>query len=315
MHHGTLRATPRRASGGFRGSRRHRSFVGVNAGGNAGDGREEEAFEVVKYGLGKGSTAYYPRGGRPVSSSSIGVPRLDTDPSTRYEDGVLDKLAIALFNAKLESAVNEGTPGQSSSSAAVTSPPLPAGGFPRLVALADRIAESNRSPIAQRQVVLNTLLGLIPGFVRRLFKILIKPATWVDKMNAIITVEAFAWLVGPCEIVPRETDGVMAAVKLRKCRYLEQCGCTASCVNFCKRPTEGFFREAFGVDAHLAPNHEDGSCIMTFGVAAPVPDPAFDKSCYASCSKAATCSALGEAGNGVGAREEDAPPCHRLGEE
>ena len=40
--------------------------------------------------------------------------------------------------------------------------------------------------------------------------------------------------MGPCKIVPREGDGEMAAVELRKCRYLEQSGCTASCVNFCK---------------------------------------------------------------------------------
>lgn len=160
-------------------------------------------------------------------------------------------------------------------------------------------------------------------------------------MNAVVTVEAFAWLVGPCEVVPREGDGELAAVKLRKCRYLEQCGCTSSCVNFCKRPTEAFFREAFGVDAHLAPNHEDGSCVMTFGVAAPAPDPAFDQPCYASCAKSATCAVgaaasvnahtaagpgaaggpAGLAGTGEGAgggrdgEEKEKPrPCHRLGE-
>ena len=64
------------------------------------------------------------------------------------------------------------------------------------------------------------------------------------------TLEAFAWLVGPCEIVPRETDGELAAVKLRKCRYLEQCGCTASCVNFCKRPTEAGMKLFFCVHSH-----------------------------------------------------------------
>jgi hypothetical protein len=101
----------------------------------------------------------------------------------------------------------------------------------------------------------------------------------------------------------------MAAVKLRKCRYLEQCGCTASCANFCKRPTEGFFREAFGVDAHLEPNHEDGSCVMTFGREAPTPDPAFAQPCYASCSKAASCDA---AAAKVGLMPK---PCHRLGDE
>ena len=130
----------------------------------------------------------------------------------------------------------------------------------------------------------------------------------MDKMNALITVNAFAWLVGPCEIVPRDDDGELAAVKLRKCRYLEQCGCTASCANFCKRPTEGFFREAFGVDAHLAPNHEDGSCVMTFGRKPPeFNDPAFSQPCYSSCAKAAACDPTTRGGLYP-------KPCHRLGD-
>jgi len=275
--------------------------------------------EVVRYGLNRGSTAFFPRRNGAAPSSAAVAPdgsvvRRDTDPSTTYTDGFLDTLAIALFNWKLEGALNSsngkgggGAQGASGKQTPLPTvlPPLPPGGFPRLVALADRIAVG-RTPSASRQVVLATLLGLIPGVVRSLFKVLIKPAPWVDRMNANITVEAFAWLVGPCEVVPRETDGEMAAVKLRKCRYLEQCGCTASCVNFCKRPTEAFFREAFGVDAHLAPNHEDGTCMMTFGVKPPVPDPAFEQACYAGCSKAAACA--------VGAGEERAP-CHRLGEQ
>ena len=31
---------------------------------------------------------------------------------------------------------------------------------------------------------------------------------------------------------------------------------------FCKVPTQRFFKEAFGVDARLDPNHEDGSCLI-----------------------------------------------------
>jgi hypothetical protein len=78
---------------------------------------------------------------------------------------------------------------------------------------------------------------------------------------------------------------------------------------------EAFFREAFGVDAHLAPYHEDGSCVMSFGVAPPVPDLAFGQACYASCDKAATCAAAGAGVGGGGGVVEDAPPCHRLGEQ
>jgi beta-carotene isomerase len=143
-------------------------------------------------------------------------------------------------------------------------------------------------------------LSLIPSIIRKVFKALIKPARWVDEMNAVVTREAFAWLVGPCEVVPRDRDGVYASVKLKKCRYLEQSGpCTASCTNFCKIPTQRFFKEAFGVDARLDPNHEDGSCMMTFGVAPDVDDRAFAAPCYATCGKAKC--------------DENKSPCHRLG--
>jgi len=220
----------------------------------------------------------YPRGTTAAATTTVGFEdggaprRRDTDASTTY--GVLDKLAVFLFNWKLETALNNDA---GDSSAAATPPPLPPSGCPRLVALADRIALS-RPPAAQLVVVLGTLLGLIPGVVRTLFKMLIKPADlvgrcklkpvetrvesawfqrlklkydtpvsefafkfklrrykWVDKMKAVITVEAFAWLVGPCEVVPRDTDGVMAAVKLRKCRYLEQCGCTVGPARYCSQ--------------------------------------------------------------------------------
>jgi hypothetical protein len=63
-------------------------------------------------------------------------------------------------------------------------------------------------------------------------------------------------------------------------------------------PTQAFFREAFGVDAHLAPDHSDGSCVMTFGAKPPSPDPAFEAPCYASCATAkmggCACHRLGE---------------------
>ena len=270
----------------------------------------DDDVEVVRYGLGGGSVATYPRAVAGGEDANAAIPstsdrretqtRSSTEPTTRYEDGPLDALAIALFNSKLLAAVETASDGRGSRAlSAEEKNALPNAGFDRLVALADCIGASGRSPKEQRAVVLDTLLGLIPAPVRFLFKILIKPSTWVDAMNARITVLAFAWLVGPCEIVPRETDGALAAVRLRKCRYLEQCGCVGSCVNFCKRPTEAFFREAFGVDAHLAPNHSDGSCVMTFGAPPPSEDPAFQEPCYASCGggggTCGACPKIGEA--------------------
>ena len=66
--------------------------------------------------------------------------RSSTEPTTRYEDGPLDALAIALFNRKLLAAVENGAP-----LAAEDKNALPRSGFDRLVALADRIGGSGRS--------------------------------------------------------------------------------------------------------------------------------------------------------------------------
>lgn len=239
--------------------------------------------EVVRFGIGRGSSATYSPS---ATTNKDGV----IDPrSTTYADGALDALAISLFNAKLAAVVGE----EASASANEKR------GFERLVALADALADG-RTVVEQRAAVTRALLSIIPAPVRFLFKKMIKPAPWVDEMNAYITREAFAWLVGPCEVMPRESDGVMAQVKLRKCRYLEQSGCSASCANFCKIPTQRFFKEAFGVDARLDPNHEDGSCVMTFGVKPDINDAAFAAPCYNSCAK------------GCGTRDA---PCHRLGEQ
>jgi hypothetical protein len=235
----------------------------------------------IKFGIGRGSRATY--------DDANGGP-------TTYVDGPLDVLAISLFNAKLAAVVNAKDSDEDGLDSKTAT------GFDRLVALADRVGDG-RSVDEQRTAVTDALLSIIPAPVRYLFKKLIKPSNWVDEMNAVVTREAFAWLVGPCEITPRESDGVMASVRLRKCRYLEQCGCTASCTNFCKIPTQRFFKEAFGVDATLAPNHEDGSCVMTFGVAPDANDPAFSAPCYATCKKASAASC------------ESGQPCHRLGEQ
>ena len=104
---------------------------------------------AVRYGLLNGSVAYYPRSDA-SSPSSPSARRRDTAPTTRYDDGPLDAAAIALFNAKLRAAVEDDADGFGAPLAASTSasalPPLPPGGFPLLVALADRIARSGRPP-------------------------------------------------------------------------------------------------------------------------------------------------------------------------
>lgn len=52
-------------------------------------------------------------------------------------------------------------------------------------------------------------LFIIFVFVWFLFKKMIKSASWVDEMNAYIIREVFVWFVGLCEVMLRESDGVM----------------------------------------------------------------------------------------------------------
>ena len=80
---------------------------------------------------------------------------------------------------------------------------------------------------------------------------------------------------------------------------------------YLSRPTESFFLQAFGVDAHLAPNHEDGSCLMTFGEPAPVDDPAFQEPCYVTCVNAKDTGSRGDSGKDTSGGS--CGPCPKLG--
>jgi hypothetical protein len=86
-------------------------------------------LEVARFGLARGSAAWYPRGTTAAATTTVrygdggAMRRRDTDAST----GVLDKLAVFTFNWKLETALNDDA---GDSSAAATPPPLPPGGFP-----------------------------------------------------------------------------------------------------------------------------------------------------------------------------------------
>ena len=49
-------------------------------------------------------------------------------------------------------------------------------------------------------------------------------------------------------------------VLVQRCRYLEQSGCAAVCVNSCKVPTQEFFATKMGIPLTMTPNYEDFSC-------------------------------------------------------
>ena len=55
-------------------------------------------------------------------------------------------------------------------------------------------------------------------------------------------------MVGPMEVMETDENDIgqtMASrVHIKKCRWLQESGCTAMCVNMCKAAAAGFFRPA-----------------------------------------------------------------------
>lgn len=127
----------------------------------------------------------------------------------------------------------------------------------------------------------------VPDWFRRLFPY----SKWGAELNARITPAFFTWLVGPMATAAAEVDGGVvqqSAVKIQRCRYLAESGCTAMCVNLCKAPTQTFFTEQLGMPLTMTPNFDDYSCEMVFGKRPPPlsEDPVATQPCLAACSTA-----------------------------
>ena len=77
--------------------------------------------------------------------------------------------------------------------------------------------------------------------------------------------------------------------RIKKCRYLQESGCVGLCTNLCKRPTEAFFADAFGLPLTMEPDFETLECTMRFGQTAPpiVEDAVYNQPCFSAvCSMA-----------------------------
>ncbi|EFN59961.1 hypothetical protein CHLNCDRAFT_133062 [Chlorella variabilis] len=142
-----------------------------------------------------------------------------------------------------------------------------------------------RSAAEQREAVIQGFPE-VPEWFRRVFPY----SKWGAELNAKITPAFFTWLVGPMQTAVTEVDGQqqMSAVKIERCRYLAESGCTGMCINLCKSPTQAFFTEQLGMPLTMTPNFEDLSCEMVFGKRPPPlsEDPAAQQPCLASCATA-----------------------------
>ncbi|KAK3274518.1 hypothetical protein CYMTET_17296 [Cymbomonas tetramitiformis] len=203
--------------------------------------------------------------------------------TAKYEDSFLDKVFIWIFCRKLAEA------------AGVKGPQ--AATYDNFVDLSFNLLRQ-QSAQDQRQSVVELLKSLLPPTLPFLIRRIIPPAKWAAEMNANVTVEVFSWMVGPCERIPvpnatsDTTSGVApqastkAALKIKRCRYLQESGCVGMCVNMCKLPTQDFFTNEFGLPLHMKPNYEDLSCEMVFNELAPSEDldEALQQPCFTTCA-------------------------------
>lgn len=88
---------------------------------------------------------------------------------------------------------------------------------------------------------------------------------------------------------PGDVQTWHSGVKIKKCRYLQESGCVGLCTNLCKRPTEAFFADAFGLPLTMEPDFETLECTMRFGQKPPPieEDAVYNQPCFAGvCSMA-----------------------------
>lgn len=202
---------------------------------------------------------------------------------TKYRDGVFEKVFMGLFARKMEKFALSGRKKNDDKG-------LWDWDYESFVDVSKRVMVG-RSRSQQQEVVREVLLSMLPPGAPAQFRKLFPPTRWAAEFNAALTVPFFNWLVGPSEVVEVEVNGVTqkSGVHIKKCRYLENSGCVAMCMNMCKIPTQDFFTNEFGLPLTMNPNFEDMSCEMIYGQVPPPfeEDPVSNQPCYANlCSMA-----------------------------
>lgn len=168
-------------------------------------------------------------------------------------------------------------------------------GYDGFVELSREIVKGRNAP-QQRAAVGEVLASLLPPGGPARFRALFPLSKWSAEANAVFTMAGFKWLVGPMTVEDTEVEfkGKVetwkSAVRIEKCRYLEEAGCAGLCVNLCQRPTQEFFADAFGLPLRMEPDFETLGCVMRFGVPAHPygEDPVRDQPCFSGvCPMAA----------------------------
>ena len=207
-----------------------------------------------------------------------------------YEDSPLDLALMAWFSRKIAAAIDV--------------PPPENVSYDEFIALCF-LQMRGRDFAGQRDITFDIMTSLMPPGGDAVFRKLFPTTKFSLELNAHITKIVFAWMVGPMEVRATTSNDlnelIESQVHIKKCRWLQESGCTAMCANMCKTATQDFFGDVFGLPLTIAPNFEDKSCDFYFGKTPPPieADEALTFGCNALCKTA---------------QDVDAPgvPCHKL---
>ena len=202
-----------------------------------------------------------------------------TSPTARvsYTDSPLDLALMAWFMRKIAMAIDTPMPSNIS--------------YDEFIALCF-LQMQGRDPDGQRDITLGIMRSLMPPGGDKIFRKLFPTNKFSLELNAVICKIVFAWMVGPMTVESTtENDlGEMIASKvhIKKCRWLQESGCTGMCVNMCKTATQDFFVNDFGLPLTIKPNFEDKSCDFYFGLTPPPieKDEALTFGCNSTCGTA-----------------------------
>lgn len=192
-----------------------------------------------------------------------------------HRDSPLDIALMAWFSRKIATAIDAPVPSNVS--------------YDEFIALCF-LQMRGRDFDGQRDITLGIMRSLMPPGGDKVFRALFPTTKWSLELNAVITKVVFAWMVGPMEVMETDENDLgqtMASrVHIKKCRWLQESGCTAMCVNMCKTATQDFFVNDFGMPLTIKPNFEDKSCDFYFGLTPPPieEDEALTFGCSALCA-------------------------------
>lgn len=162
-----------------------------------------------------------------------------------------------------------------------------------MVDVSRALLRSKRGDAAAARAAVIEGLPRVPAWFRKLFPY----SRWGAALNARVTPGAFGWLVGPARVIEIEVDGrpLASGVEIERCRFLQNAGCAALCVNMCQQPVQTFFTRELGMPLRMEPDFTTGGCVMSFGLQPLEDDTALTTPCLAGC---------GTLGGGVGGEVE-----------